>query len=202
MQGEYLPPRRREEREAGPALALFVTTWRLMSKLISKYDILQSSKRKKQVIFGSLGSQIVLLILSDTSSKSRYSRTSDYERWIKRCQVKSDPGPGMWFDCDKHSSQNLEYFLVMCDIFYNVSDIHWDLINGTGCQATLDHVRYLCCLPVSPYFAVLGHLFGQFLRLGPHHCTAHLIREKDGSPGNWFIRLSQTKIFWLAEISG
>ena len=37
----------------GPALALFVTTWRLMSKLISKYDILQSSKCKKQVIFGS-----------------------------------------------------------------------------------------------------------------------------------------------------
>ena len=30
---------------------------------------------------------------------------------------------GMWFDCDKHSSQNLEYFLV-CDIFYNDSDIH------------------------------------------------------------------------------
>ena len=41
------------ERAARLALALFVSTWRLMLKLISKYDILQSSKLKKQVIFGS-----------------------------------------------------------------------------------------------------------------------------------------------------
>ena len=70
-----------------------------MSKLISKYDILQSSKRKKQVIFGSLGSQIVLLILSD--SKSRYllstlklATMSDESNVVKLNRTR-DPGCGL-----------------------------------------------------------------------------------------------------------
>ena len=71
----YLPPRRRKEQNEaapGPALALFVTTWRLMSKLISKYDILQSSKRKKS--FLDLGSGMRLncvLVLSDFYSAQK-----------------------------------------------------------------------------------------------------------------------------------
>ena len=190
-----------EKREAGPALALFVTTWRLMSKLISKYDILQSSKRKKQVIFGSLGSQIVLLILSD--SKSRYTlklaAMSDESNVVKLNRTRGRDVVWLWqtffsksgiFSCDVwHILQRLRHSL-------RFDKWHWLPSDVRPCQISV--------LPpcLSPYFAVLGHLFGQFLGLGPHHCTAHLIREKDGSPGNWFIRLSQTKIFWLAEISG
>ena len=94
-------------------------------------------------------------------------------------------GPGMWFDCDKHSSQNLEYFLV-CDIFYNDSDIHWDLINGLGCQATLAAMSDLESEDMSrrqppstigvalslSYFAVLGRII--FLDIFLGLATTHL----------------------------
>ena len=53
--------------------------------------------------FSPLTSNLVFLKMSDESNAVKLNRTL---------------GPGMWFDCDKHSSQNLEYFLV-CDIFYN-----------------------------------------------------------------------------------
>ena len=66
-------------------------------------------------------------MLSDFSpptSNLDFLKTSDESNAVK---LNRTLGPGMWFDCDKHSSQNLEYFLV-CDIFYNDSDIRVQLI--------------------------------------------------------------------------
>ena len=59
-------------------------------------------------------------MLSDFSPQASnldFLKTSDESNAVKLYRTL---GPGMWFDCDKHSSQNLEYFLV-CDIFYNDS---------------------------------------------------------------------------------
>lgn len=137
--------------------------------------------------------------------KSRFPQTSDESNAVK---LNRTSGPGMWFDCDKHSSQNLEYFLV-CDIFYNNSDIHWDLINGSGCQATLaamsdleseDMRRRQPPSVLLPSLILIFcrfrsyHLFGQFLRLGhnPPVDKKTGLREIDLSDYRWL------KIFWLA----
>ena len=141
--------------------------------------------------------------LFTASIKSRFPQTSDESNAVK---LNRTLGPGMWFDCDKHSSQNLEYFLV-CDIFYNDSDIHWDLINGSGCQATLAAMSDLesedmrrrqppsVLLPSLIFCRFRSyHLFGQFLRLGhyPPVDKRTGLREIDLSDYHCL------KIFWLA----
>ena len=102
-----------------------------------------------------------------TSSKSRYSQTSDESSAVKLNRTRGRDVVWLWqtffsksgiFSCDVwHILQRLRHSL-------RFDKWHWLPSDVSPCQI------YLCCPLLSPYFAVLGHLFGQFLRLGHHHC--------------------------------
>ena len=80
----------------------------------------QNVKNKSFLDLGSRNCDNAVRLFTSTASNLDSSNESNESNAVK---LNRTLGPGMWFDCDKHSSQNLEYFLV-CDIFYNDSDIH------------------------------------------------------------------------------